>query len=146
MFARYAAGEATRAATPATGEERLALGAMRGRMFMELMERIAALERLNAGLAPALKRRVATAADGLCGEDDSLSCATASFLHAGRCDFEKMKEAQQRFDAVLSGLPPEVRAQALEGGGQMLGPARAFASGDARLRGLLRRSCGSRGQ
>ena len=106
MFARYAAGEATPAATPATGEERLALGAMRSRMFIDLVERIAAIERQNAGLAPALKRRLATAADGLCGDDDPLTCATASFLHAHRCDFEKMKEAHQRFEAAIRAWTP----------------------------------------
>jgi hypothetical protein len=140
MFARFAAGEVTPAASPSTGEERLALGAIRKRMVIDLEERIGVLERLHPGVADPLRDRLAGAADALCGPEDPVSCGTEVYLHAARCRFEEMEGAYRRFDAVLSSMDPASRTQALDVARDVTGAARAYLDGDAAMRELLRKS------
>jgi hypothetical protein len=143
LFASQAAGETTPAVEPASAEERLALGVIHKKMLLETNERVAALLGLHAGLAGGVRDRLARAASEMCSGGDPGSCATASFLHAGRCDFAAMQEAFQRFEAAVA-LDPATRPRWLELSGDVLGLARADARGDLRVREQLRRSCAAR--
>jgi hypothetical protein len=145
MFARYAGGERTGAALASSGEERLALGALRKKVIFELEERIVSLEKVHAGLARDLQGRLAGTASDLCGDGDALSCAAASFLYASACNLPQMEDAYRRFESSLSSLDAGSRSQALELARDVVGPVRAYVEGDERTRGLLRRSlCGGR--
>jgi hypothetical protein len=139
MFSRYASGEVTPAALPSSAQERLALGAIRKKTFIEVEERVAALEGLHAGAAQGLRLHLADTASRLCGEEP-LSCAMAAFLLGGSCRMEEMQEAYGRFQAALSTLDAASRVQALELASDLSGPARAYAEADAPTRALLRRS------
>ena len=143
LFASQAAGETTPAVEPAGGDEKLALGVIHKKMLLETNERVAALQGLHAGLARGVSDRLARAASDMCSGGDPGSCATASFLHAGRCDFAAMQESLQRFEAAVA-LDPATRPQWLGLGGDVLGLARADAKGDLRVREQLRRSCAAR--
>ena len=140
LFARIQAGEVTPSVTPATGEERVALGATRKQMVLELEERVGALERLNADAARGLHDRLAAATEAFCGPEDPVSCATASYLHSSRCRFEEMESAYRRFDTALSAFDTADRALALGVARDVVGPARAYVAGDAAMRERLGRS------
>ena len=140
MFARFAAGERTPAASPATGEERLALGAIRKHMVIDLADRIDTLERLQPGVPSGLPDRLIGATEALCGPDDPVSCGTAASLHARRCKLEQMEGAYRRFEAALSNMDAAGRAQALDVARDVIGPVRAYLEGDAVMRELLRQS------
>jgi len=143
MFARYASGALTQGAVASTSQERLALGAIRKKMLLEAQERVAAVERVHAASGRELHARLAAAAGALCADEDPLSCGTASFLYAAACRFDQMEDAYRRYQAGLLTLDAPSRQQATGLMQEVLGPARGYASGDGRMRELLRRSlCG----
>lgn len=143
FFARYASGAATRAAGASTSADRLALGALRKKMLLELDEQAAALGRVRAASGQSLRARVAATASALCGEEDPLSCGTASYLYATSCRFDLMEDAYRRYEAAIGSLDAGSRQQATRVIQDALGPARGYAAGDPRMRDLLRRSlCG----
>jgi len=140
MFTRYESGELTPAAQASTGEEQVMLGVLRKRMLLEADERVEALERLHAGAGQALRLRLASAADGPCAEGDAASCATASFLHARRCDLARMQDAYRRYQSALPGLDAPARAQVVELARDVVATARAYSEGSDEVRATLLRS------